>query len=178
MAIDVALQLELEDLYSRYASLLDDGPLRDWPDLFAEQCLYLLIPRDNYDRGLPLAIIRCESRGMLVDRVRAAQETIMHEPRYLRHQITNVRVTATAGARIDATAHFSVMEVLPDELPQHPLRRAIHRRAPTTQRWRARIRGETLRLRLGAGAEYDRLSGVGSITCRIRNSSRSTSTAR
>ncbi len=83
-----------------------------------EECLYLLIPRDNYDRGLPLAIIRCESRGMLVDRVRAAQETIMHEPRYLRHQITNVRVTATDGGRIDAIAHFSVMEVLPDELPR------------------------------------------------------------
>jgi salicylate 5-hydroxylase small subunit len=118
MAIDVALQLEIEDLYSRYGALLDDGPLREWPDLFAEQCLYLLIPRDNYDRGLPLAIIRCESRAMLTDRIRAAQETIMHEPRYLRHQITNVRVTNVAGARFDATAHFSVMEVLPDELPR------------------------------------------------------------
>ena len=118
MAIDVALQFEVEDLYSRYGALLDDGPLREWPDLFAEQCLYLLIPRDNYDRGLPLAIIRCESRGMLTDRIRAAQETIMHEPRYLRHQITNVRVTNAQGARIDATAHFSVMEVLPDELPR------------------------------------------------------------
>ena len=118
MAIDVALQFEIEDLYSRYGALLDDGPLREWPDLFAEQCLYLLIPRDNYDRGLPLAIIRCESRAMLTDRIRAAQETIMHEPRYLRHQITNVRVTNVQGERIDAIAHFSVMEVLPDELPR------------------------------------------------------------
>jgi len=118
MAIDVALQFEIEDLYSRYGALLDDGPLREWPDLFAEQCLYLLIPRDNYDRGLPLAIIRCESRAMLTDRIRAAQETIMHEPRYLRHQITNLRVTNVAGAHIEAIAHFSVMEVLPDELPR------------------------------------------------------------
>lgn len=118
MAIDIALQFELQDLYSRYGCLLDDGPVREWPDLFAEQCLYLLIPRDNYDRGLPLAIIRCESRGMLIDRVRATQETIMHEPRYLRHQITNVRVLNVAGGRIEATANFSVMEVLPDELPR------------------------------------------------------------
>jgi len=118
MAIDIALQFELEDLYSRYGSLLDDGPLREWPDLFAEQCLYLLIPRDNYDRGLPLAIMRCESRGMLIDRIRATQETIMHEPRYLRHQITNVRVMNVVDGRIDAIAHFSVMEVLPDELPR------------------------------------------------------------
>jgi 3-phenylpropionate/cinnamic acid dioxygenase small subunit len=118
MAIDVTLQLELENLYSRYASLLDDGPLRDWPDLFAQECVYLVIPRVNYDRGLPLAIMRCESRGMLVDRVRATQETIMHEPRYLRHHVTNVRVVAAAAQRIEVTAHFSVIEVLPDELPK------------------------------------------------------------
>ena len=42
----------------------------------------------------------------------------MHEPRYLRHQITNVRVMNVVDGRIDAIAHFSVMEVLPDELPR------------------------------------------------------------
>jgi salicylate 5-hydroxylase small subunit len=113
-----ALQYEVEQLYSRYAALLDDGPLRDWPELFAEACLYLLLPRDNYDRGLPLAIIRCESRGMLVDRVRAVEETIMHEPRYVRHQITNVRLAARTDGRIDSNAHYSVVEVLPDDLPR------------------------------------------------------------
>jgi salicylate 5-hydroxylase small subunit len=116
--VDVALQLELEDLYSRYGALLDDGPLRDWPDLFAADCLYLVIPRDNYERGLPLAIIRCESRGMLTDRIRAAQETIMHEPRYLRHQITNVRIVGGDAQRVDVVAHYCVFEVLPDDLPR------------------------------------------------------------
>lgn len=116
--VDVALQFEVEALYSRYAALLDDGPLLEWPELFAEACLYVVIPRDNFDRGLPLAIIRCESRGMLVDRVRAVQETIMHEPRYLRHQVTNVRVTETGSGRIETRANYSVIEVLPDELPR------------------------------------------------------------
>lgn len=118
MSVDVAVQLEVEALYSRYGALLDDGPLRDWPDLFAEDCLYLVIPRDNYDRGLPLAIMRCESRGMLVDRVRATQETIMHEPRYLRHQITNVRIVGGDAQRLEVVANYCVFEVLPDELPR------------------------------------------------------------
>ena len=61
----LALQFEVEELYSRYAALLDDGPLADWPGLFAETCFYEIMPRDNFDRGLPLAIMRCESRGML-----------------------------------------------------------------------------------------------------------------
>jgi salicylate 5-hydroxylase small subunit len=89
--------------------------------LFTEHCLYLVIPRDNYDQGLPLAIMRCESRGMLMDRVHAVQETIMHEPRYLRHHITNVRATPAEGEDDDTlavTAHYSVIEVLHDELPK------------------------------------------------------------
>lgn len=117
--VDHVLQHELEQLYGRYAGLLDDGPLADWPELFTEECLYLLIPRDNFDLGLPLAIMRCESRGMLVDRIRASQQTMMYEPRYLRHQITNVRASVDAASgEIHASAHYSLFEVLPDELPR------------------------------------------------------------
>jgi salicylate 5-hydroxylase small subunit len=109
---------ELEEVYARYAELLDDGPLADWPALFDEECLYLVIPRENHDRGLPLAIMRCESRGMLEDRVRAVQETIMHEPRYLRHHITNLRGLRAEDGGFSVTANYSVIEVLQDELPR------------------------------------------------------------
>jgi 3-phenylpropionate/cinnamic acid dioxygenase small subunit len=118
-AVDPALQHRLEQLYSHYAAVLDDGPLEQWPELFTEECLYQLMPRDNYDLGLPLAIMRCESRGMLHDRVRAVRETVMHEPRYLRHQITNVRATFDeATNEIGACANYSVIEVLTDALPR------------------------------------------------------------
>ena len=118
MSLDAGRQRELEALFDRYAELLDDGPLEDWPALFEEECDYRVVPRDNYDRGLPMAIIRCESRGMLMDRVRSVRETIMHEPRYLRHQITNIRGTGRADGGIDAVANYLVVEVLPDSLPQ------------------------------------------------------------
>ena len=118
MSLDPTQHRELEELYVRYGRLLDDGPLELWPELFSEACMYLVIPRDNYDQGLPLAIIRCESRGMLADRARSVQETIMHEPRYLRHQITNISGTARASGEIDAVANYVVFEVLHDELPK------------------------------------------------------------
>jgi salicylate 5-hydroxylase small subunit len=117
--IDATLQHELERLYGRYAQVLDDGPLDAWPDLFTDECLYRVMPRDNHDQGLPLAIIRCESRAMLTDRVRAVRETIMHEPRYLRHQISNVLATLDpATSVIESTANYLVIEVLFDELPR------------------------------------------------------------
>jgi salicylate 5-hydroxylase small subunit len=118
VSLDVTLQRALEELYVRYARALDDGALEDWPGLFEEDCSYLVIPRDNFDQGLPLAIMRCESRGMLQDRVRSVRETIMHEPRYLRHQITNVTGTVRDGGEIEAAANYLVIEVLQDELPK------------------------------------------------------------
>jgi salicylate 5-hydroxylase small subunit len=116
--LDADQHRRVEALYADYARALDDGPLEHWPELFTEESLYLVIPRDNYDRGLPMAIMRCESRGMLEDRVRAVQETIMHEPRYLRHQITNVSATQTADGMIHAVANYCVFEVLDSELPK------------------------------------------------------------
>jgi salicylate 5-hydroxylase small subunit len=120
--LDVEVRYELEDLYARYARALDDGPLETWPDLFVEECLYQVIPRDNYEQNLPLAIMRCESRGMLMDRVHAVKETIMYEPRYLRHQITNIRPTLHDDKEhhdaLSVSAHYSVIEVLHDELPK------------------------------------------------------------
>jgi 3-phenylpropionate/cinnamic acid dioxygenase small subunit len=120
---DVALQLQLERLYSDYASAIDELRLEDWCELFTDECFYAIVPRDNFDRGLPLAIMRCESRAMLRDRVRAIRETMMYEPRYVRHQITNVRVTQRGQTPphnnvVDAQASYVVFEVLPDELPR------------------------------------------------------------
>ena len=118
MNLDFDQHRRLEALYTEYARVLDDGPLAQWPQLFTETCLYLVLPRDNYDRGLPMAVMRCESRGMLEDRVHAVQETIMHEPRYLRHQITNISATRTTEGLINSVANYSVIEVLDGELPR------------------------------------------------------------
>jgi anthranilate 1,2-dioxygenase small subunit len=112
------IHFELTQLYARYAAALDDGPLSAWPQLFAEQCLYQIMPRDNYELGLPIAIMRCESRAMLEDRVTAVDETMMFEPRYLRHHITDILLGEYAAPELAARAHFSVVEVLPDELPR------------------------------------------------------------
>ena len=132
MSVNLTLYRELEDLNARYAEMLDDGPLEDWPECFTENCLYLIIPRENYERDLPLAIMRCESRDMLKDRVTAIGETMMYEPRYLRHHITNLRVLSEATDAVEAVANFSVIEVLPEELP----------RILITGRYRDRVRRE------------------------------------
>src|SRR3546814_15501879 len=60
---------EVTDLIALHAELIDDDQLEAWPDLFVEDCHYSVLPRENADRGLPVATIFCDSRGMLVDRI-------------------------------------------------------------------------------------------------------------
>ena len=78
MLVPLELRYEIEELLAEYAAVLDAADLERWPEFFTEQCFYEVIPRENYDRGLPLAIMRCESKGMLKDRVVAIRDTMMY----------------------------------------------------------------------------------------------------
>jgi 3-phenylpropionate/cinnamic acid dioxygenase small subunit len=114
--IDPVLRFEIEDLYAKYADVLDMMELERWPELFTENAFYDVIPRENYDRDLPLAIMRCESRAMMEDRVRAIRETLMFEPRYIRHLISNFRIKLGADGEIGVTANYLILETLSDEM--------------------------------------------------------------
>jgi len=109
------LRLELEELYAEYAGVLDDGDYEAWPDFFTEECDYQVIARENFDQGLPLAAIRCESRGMLRDRVEAVRSTSMYEPRSLRHLVAGLRILEAKAGAVSARANFCIMETLNDE---------------------------------------------------------------
>jgi len=118
LRVSADVQIEVANLYSSYASALDDGPLEDWPQHFTDQCIYQIISRENIERDLPLAIMRCESRAMLEDRVTAVRETMLYEPRYLRHHITNIAICRDDDGYLTASANFSVIEVLTESLPR------------------------------------------------------------
>ena len=115
---DIRLQFQIERLYNRYSTLLDDGPLEDWPALFCDECFYAVTPRENFEQDLPLAIMRCESRAMLEDRIYSVQKTMVYEPRYIRHHITNVQILDENEGLISTTANYTVIETLTDELPK------------------------------------------------------------
>ena len=117
-AAPVALELraEVADLYAEYGDVLDSGAYERWTELFTERCLYLVIPRENHERGLPLAIVRAESRGMLEDRVHAIRNTQMYVQRWSRHVIGLPRVRALADGALGARASYAVFETQPDQL--------------------------------------------------------------
>ena len=109
------LRLELEDLFAAYAACLDDGELERWPEFFTDDCRYEIVPRENFERGLPLAVLRCESKGMLIDRVAALRRSSVYAPRALRHLVSGVRVTSIEGDVVRSHANYVVLQTLSDE---------------------------------------------------------------
>ncbi|CAH0439316.1 MULTISPECIES: aromatic-ring-hydroxylating dioxygenase subunit beta [Ralstonia solanacearum species complex] len=114
--LDFATYQQLLDFYTRYAAAVDNGDWHAWPEFFLDECIYKIQPRENYERGYPLATLSFESKGMLKDRVYGMTETIFHDPYYQRHVISLPQVTRVEGDRIEAQANYAVFRTKPDEL--------------------------------------------------------------
>jgi len=95
-------------LYADYAAVLDAGDWDAWPEFFTEECSYRVQPRENHERGFPLATLSFESKGMLKDRVYGIRETLFHDPYYQRHVVGVPRVHRVDGDRIHAEANYAV----------------------------------------------------------------------
>ena len=65
----MSIREQIEELNARYVRAIDDDRIEDWPQLFTNPCLYKITTRENYDAGLPLAIMECRSHGMMLDQI-------------------------------------------------------------------------------------------------------------
>jgi salicylate 5-hydroxylase small subunit len=108
MDLDFETYYRLNRLYADYASTLDAGDWDGWVEYFEEDCVYKLQPRENYERGYPLATMNLISKNMLKDRVYGVQETLFHDPYYQRHVVGVPRVLAYENGVIESEANYAV----------------------------------------------------------------------
>ena len=107
---------ELSQLYAEYAAALSAGQWDLWPEFFIEECSYRLQPRENFDRGFPLATLSFESKGMLKDRVYGIRETLFHDPYYQRIVTSAPLIRKVETGRIHAEANYAVFRTKLSEL--------------------------------------------------------------
>ena len=100
--------LALNQLYTDYALAVDSGNWDLWPDFFTDDCIYRLQPRENFERGFPLATLSFTSKGMLKDRVYGIKETLFHDPYYQRHVVGSPVIRSAAPDRIECEANYAV----------------------------------------------------------------------
>jgi hypothetical protein len=107
------LHHELDTFNSAYAAALDEQRLTDWAEMFTDDGFYIVISRENADRNMPVGLIYCENKGMLLDRANA-MKTEMFAPRYLRHIVgrccsTGRKQNCIRSASITTNSAGSVM---------------------------------------------------------------------
>ena len=116
----------LRDFYDDYYTALDDLRLDEWPAFFAEDCLYRVIPRENYEAGYTLSTIYAESRGMLIDRVMGLTRTQMYAPRYYRRFPGPLQIVARDGVAVRVRHNLLVVQTLIDKKTEIVLSAVCH----------------------------------------------------
>lgn len=105
---DMRTYLELMQLYADYSAAVDAKDWDKWTEFFTEECEYKVQPRENHERGFPLATLALLSRDMLKDRAYGIRETLFHDPYYQRHVVGAPRILQQDGDRIISEANYAV----------------------------------------------------------------------
>jgi salicylate 5-hydroxylase small subunit len=115
-SLDSETYFEVSQLHARYASVVDAKDWDGWCELFVDDCVYRIQPRENYERGFPLATLSFESKGMLKDRAYGIKETLFHDPYYQRHIVSAPLIHTANDDRIECEANYAVFRTKLSEL--------------------------------------------------------------
>ena len=139
---DLQTLYSLSQLYADYAAAVDRSDWDQWIALFTEECEYKVQPRENHERGFPLATLALLSRGMLRDRAYGIKETLFHDPYYQRHVVGMPRLLKEEDGVLFAEANYAVFRTkLSEETTVFNVGRYIDRvrRTPEGLRFASRI---------------------------------------
>jgi anthranilate 1,2-dioxygenase small subunit len=114
MEINERMRWQVEALQTRYIRTIDDDRVEEWPGLFAEKCLYKIVTRENFERGLPLAIMECRSRGMLEDRVTGLRRINVYEPQRYSHQTSALVIEPLDETTVACRSNYLVVRTTGD----------------------------------------------------------------
>jgi anthranilate 1,2-dioxygenase small subunit len=108
------LWYEMQRLQELYVSIIDADRLEEWPDLFTEDCVYEIVPRENADLELPIGVMHCFGRAMLSDRVTSLRKANVFEPHIYRHVTSGLDLTPVDDDTVEMQSNYVVVQTLSD----------------------------------------------------------------
>ena len=111
---ELVLWYSLHRLQERYVSVIDTDRLEEWPDLFTENGVYEILPRENVDLGLPMGIMHCFGRSMMRDRITSLRNANVFEPHVYRHMTSGLEFTEVDADTVDMQSNYVVIQTLTD----------------------------------------------------------------
>jgi anthranilate 1,2-dioxygenase small subunit len=133
----LVLWYELHRLQERYVSIIDCDRLEEWPELFTEDGVYEIVPKENADLGLPMGIIHCFGRPMMRDRITSLRKANVFEPHTYRHMTSGLQFSLPDGDTVEMQSNYVVIQTLPDgESRVYQAGRYFDRVVCTARGWR------------------------------------------
>ncbi|WP_206244131.1 aromatic-ring-hydroxylating dioxygenase subunit beta [Novosphingobium terrae] len=114
----ISLREDIAELMAAYAHCLDDGELAAWPDFFTSDAWYRVVPRENFERDLPLSTLSLQGHGMMRDRLYGVESTIFHAPYYQRHILSQTHIVSHEDDTIEARTNYLVLRTKRDLPPE------------------------------------------------------------
>jgi anthranilate 1,2-dioxygenase small subunit len=134
---ELMLWYELHRLQERYISIIDTDRLEELPELFTEDCVYEIVPKENADLGLPIGIMHCFGRAMLSDRITALRSANIFEPHTYRHLTAGLEFKPIDRDTVDMQCNYVVVQTLTDgESRVYQSGRYFDRLVLTAEGWR------------------------------------------
>jgi anthranilate 1,2-dioxygenase small subunit len=109
MQSELLTRLELQLLQDNYIASLDTDRLEDWPEMFVEDCLYEIIPKENADLGLPAPLIHCDNKRMLRDRVISLRNANIFQPVIYRHFVSAMQWQPAGDGAYEMQSNYLVI---------------------------------------------------------------------
>ena len=107
--MDLNLRQAMLALQDEYISTLDTDALEAWPEMFVEDCLYEIIPKENVDLGLSAPVIYCDNKKMLRDRVVSLRNANIYQAVIYRHFISGLSFQKTESNLVEMTSSYLVI---------------------------------------------------------------------
>ena len=104
------ISFEVCALQEDYVQAIDNNNLEAWPEFFVDACEYKIIPRENVDQNLPAALVYCDSKGMLIDRIVSYRHANIYNIHYTLHVVGNPRIISTDSDLITAQTNYSIFQ--------------------------------------------------------------------
>ena len=106
---ELGCRSKIEQFLIDYVHDIDDDNLESWPGYFVNDAIYQIIPRQSYENRLPIGILYCEGKGMMVDRINALRTANIFEPHTYCHMLGGSSIEAQANGSYLVRTNFSVI---------------------------------------------------------------------
>jgi anthranilate 1,2-dioxygenase small subunit len=138
---DVMLWFDLHRLQELYVSLIDSDRLEEWPELFTEDGVYEIVPRENADNRLPIGIMHCFGQPMMRDRIISLRQANVFEPHSYRHMTSGLEFSPVDRDSVEMQSSYVVVQTLTDgETHLYQAGRYFDRVVRTRDGWRYQLK--------------------------------------